>query len=350
MLSNVEIEKALREGKIELKVSFIKTKDGIVENELDFLKSPFIKKNLYSDRIKLTMGPAVKVLNGRKVSRKNRFNKFKECFDLRTNNNSYILQPKESIIVLTNENIKLDGKHACIVIPRISLSDVGIIATTAYVDPYYYGIMRINVTNNSNKSFELHFLEEIAQCFFFELPSQAASMYKETFSQKSVFYGNAWEYILNDKRNPFPTKNEDNGDDGVNLLKARLQDFWLFFRDKFLSITLIGILIAGIWAVRDYKVKFERHEELLEKTEEMLTPTSMDIAVNAGNLIGEKEIIVPYDKGEIIGIVCNDYRVKYVITSEGEKKTKIVFSIELSEKVDTNYLVTFTYSVLRKIR
>ena len=60
MLSNEKIKKALNDKEIEITVSFESKGDNFVsnENEQDFLSSS-LKDNLYSDRLKLTIGPLV---------------------------------------------------------------------------------------------------------------------------------------------------------------------------------------------------------------------------------------------------------------------------------------------------
>lgn len=117
MLSHEAIKKALEEKEIDITVSF-GYKDGIptsYESEQAFLSSEF-KENLYSDRLKLTMGPLVKVLNKKRINSKYRFRSAKDCVDIRKDNNRYIINPGESIVVLTNEKIKLNGKFACLIV------------------------------------------------------------------------------------------------------------------------------------------------------------------------------------------------------------------------------------------
>ena len=63
MLSKEAIIRALNNKEIDISVAF-RIQDGIptlYETEQDILSSP-LKDNLYSDRLKLTMGPIIKIL------------------------------------------------------------------------------------------------------------------------------------------------------------------------------------------------------------------------------------------------------------------------------------------------
>ena len=155
MLSDETIKKELESGNIEISVAFSMEENGDLNtysNEECILNTS-LSKNVYSDRVKLTLGPLVKRLDNAPVPKKNRFKNSRDCFDLRTNENKYLLEPGESIILITNERIKLNGKYGCLVIPRISLSDVGILVSTAYVDPYYQGVMRLHMVNLSKNPY-----------------------------------------------------------------------------------------------------------------------------------------------------------------------------------------------------
>ena len=109
MLSNIRIIKAINDKEIEISVAF-GLNDGrldLYNSEQDLLNSS-LKENLYSDRLKLTMGPIVKVLGKKSINPKYRFKTTNDCYDLRKSDNKYVINPGESIIVLTNEKIKLE--------------------------------------------------------------------------------------------------------------------------------------------------------------------------------------------------------------------------------------------------
>ena len=350
MLDNKSINKAITNGQISIFVSFASKKKEIqlLDSELDILSSDF-KENLYSDRLKLTMGPRVKVLN-KYVKPKCRFKASKEHYDLRCTNNTYTINPGESIIVLTNERIKLDGKHACLIIPRISLSDVGLVVTTAYIDPYYDGILRLHVTNSSNKVHQLKTLEVIAQCFFFELSDESSNKFKEAFASKSVFLGQTWSEIINSDRPPFPTKKNYVTNEKFSNIKYQFGLLWLLIK----KYSILGILFANIIVFASgygaIKENFTQYTMFANQMQEMLSPVTSEIIITQGSMFGKKEIMIECEKSEIISILCNNNEINYKILSGDTKDhTKIIFSTQLNSPATEEYTITFTYTILRRV-
>ncbi len=352
MLDNKTIKKILENKEIEIKVAFERKYDDYVQHksEKDILSS-HSKNNLYSDRLKLTIGPLIKVLNKKSIKKKYRYKNFHDCYDLRKSNNKYELEPGESIVVLTNERIKLNGKYACLISPRISMSDVGIVVTTAYVDPYYNGIMRLHITNLSDKRYELTFLETIAQCFFFELSDSVSEKFKDEFPFKSVFYGNTWTGILNSDRNPFPTKKESSTDDRFSNLKYQLSVIWAFIKKHSLIFLLLTNFITIICGVTTFKHNFTKYTTSVEQIKSFLEPVSTEIVINSGETYGEKEIVVNYPKAEIISVLCNNDNINYkIISGDTEDVSKIIFSANLNTKQASDYELNFTYTIIRRLQ
>lgn len=351
MLSNEKIKRAISNKEILVSVSF-GYKEGVLtlyETEQDFLSSP-LKDNLYSDRLKLTMGPIVKVLN-KPVHFKYRFKTARDYYDLRKSNNKYVINPGESIIILTNERIKLNGKYACLVVPRISLSDVGVVVTTAYVDPFYDGVMRLHLSNLSNKSYELTSLETIAQCFFFELSDPVAETFREQFPTKSVFFGQTWHGILDSDRNPFPTKKESASIDKFSNLKYQLNILLSFAKKHSLVFLLFANIFIILCGFATFKQNFEQHTIVVEQIEGLLEPTASEIVINPGENYGEKEIAVEYEKSDIISVLCNNDEINYkLISGDMVNETKIVFSTSLTRAPVDKYEIDFTYVIVRRIK
>ena len=352
MLNNERIIKAIQDKEIEILVAFT-IKDDIpilYEVEQDFLSSTS-KDNLYSDRLKLTMGPIVKVLNKKTINPKYRFKTMPDCYDLRKSNNKYVINPGESIIVLTNEKIRLNGKYACLIVPRISLSDVGIVVTTAYVDPFYYGLMRLHLSNLSDKPYELTVLEAIAQCFFFELSDQVSESYKDQFPTKSVFFGQTWHGILNTDRKPFPTKKEAAFINKFTNFKYQINIMWLFVKKHSLIFLVMANIFVILGGISVFKQKFENYTSAIRQIEEYSNPIASEIVVDSGEMYGEKEIIVNCAKSDIISVLCNNDEIHYkILSGEMEDKTKIVFSYSLSSASVNKYEMNFTYIVVRRIK
>ena len=351
MLSRETIKGAIAKKEIEITVSFYRDGDNLkkYDNETPLLSSE-LASNLYSDRLKITLGPIVKVLDKNTVESKYRFKNVPDCYDLRKSDNKYTINPGESIIILTNERIKLNENYACIVVPRISLSDVGIVVTTAYVDPFYDGLMRLHLTNFSDKSYELFAVEAIAQCFFFELTDPASEKYKESFSTKSVFFGQTWDGIINSDRNPFPTKKAASRIDKYRNIRYQWNIICSIIKKHSLILMLLTniILFSSGYAV--LKQEVNKYVAAIDEVEDMLVPASTEIIIESGQTYGDKEIIIDCPKSEIVSILCDNDDVHYrIISGDMESETKIIFSYTLPTLSIDEIEVSFSYAVIRRM-
>lgn len=301
MLGIDQIKEAIDNKKIYIGYSFYYQDDKLClyPSEQSFSQVS-MDSHLYSDRLKLTLGPIIRVLRSNRISSKHRFKRHAHYYDVRTNNNVYVLRPKESVIILTNERIMLSADIAAIILPRISLSDVGIVVTPAYIDPLYNGVLRLHIINQSDKSFELRTLECIAQCFFFKLSSPVPQIFREQFPEKSVFFAQTWHSIMTEDRDPFPTKKSpsENEDDWRIQLKNILCAVREWIKKKGVYFIFIGLLVG-------YSQLSQKIDSIL-KLSNNFSPSSATINIEPGTLEGEKVISYPLDKAQIITVVCNN--------------------------------------------
>lgn len=350
MLNDNQIMKALNNGDIHILYYFYRGEHGELLNygeEKNFNDINEFKDYLYSDRLKVTLGPVVKKLSNKKVSRKYRFNAFYDCYDMRKSSNKYTIKPGESIVILTNERIELDGKHSVLILPRVSLSEVGIIVTSAYIDPYYSGLLRLNVENNSQSPYELKALETIAQCFFFELPDQVNLEYEKNFSNKSVFIGQNWKALLTEDRLPFPVKkNKKYVNPFFYNVKNVFSIIYNFLNKNAMFAALISALLLGMAGY----VSFNNYKENTEKIIENYQSKSAEIIIPPGDKIGEKEVNIDINKDDIITILCNRNDIKYEIFSGNQpNKCNIVFTYELKSTQTNKTEIDFTYTIVKKV-
>ena len=352
MLGENSIINDIQKGEIELSRAFEKV-DGEIKL-LEIEKNIISKEDnssIYSDRIKITMGPILKVLDGKKVPKQKRFRQYSDVYDLRKNNNTFLIGPKESVVILTNERIKLDGKHVCLIVPRISLSDVGIVVTTAYVDPYYNGVMRLHLSNLSDKDYSLRCLEAVAQCFVFELDKEADKRFKEEFPEKSVFYGQTWKGILDSDRSPFPTKKKST--ESESLLFYVLKIMLRFLKENGVSLLMLISMLSFVVNIYFENQTMKKENEAmvgqLELIEDMLEPNLVDITVKANEKYGETVITVPIPRRDIAGVVCDNSNVIVELESIGEDETKITFMYE-DENTLKNRKINVMYTIIRSIK
>ena len=269
--------------------------------------------------------------------------------NLETSDGKYILSPGESIIVLTNEYIELCGKFACLILPRISLTDVGIVVSSAYVDPFYKGVMRLHISNMSDKTYELKLLEAVAQCFFFELSNEVSEEYRNDFAKKSEFYGLTWQGIMENGKEPFPTRKSDVGDGFENVKRQFAMCFNAIKKYSLVLGFSINIL-ALIAAYTTFNSKLTGYEKKVENVGELFTKYSTEIKIPAGSSTGEKTYTVPYPKAEIMGIVCNNDKITYSIESgDTPNESKIIFLYEGIATVSYEETIEFTFILFKGI-
>lgn len=350
MLSDERIKKAISSSEIQVKVAFGWEKGTFTqyEKEKNIFSTPSAK-NLYSDRLKLTMGPVIKILDKKTVKKIFRYKNFKDCHDLRKSDYKYVIKPGESIILLTNEQIRLNGKYACLIVPRISLSDVGIVVTTAYVDPFYFGLMRLHLTNMSERPYELTALESIAQCFFFEMSDNVSTKYKDEFSAKSVFYGQTWSEILKSDREPFPTKKESAEEEKFEGLKHAWNSIVSFAKKNAIlsMIVLNAAVIMG--GVITFQNTLDTYKQQVEQISNWLDPIACEIIIEKGEVKGEKKIVVDCSKADIISILSNNDEIHYEISSGSSvDETEILFSYELPSPASSKYEMNFSYVIVMR--
>lgn len=349
MLSRQRIEKAIANQEIAVTCYFGKNGHELTVDNKSILDSPF-NKNIYSDSLKLAMGPIIKLLNTKKTIRKALFKNMNNYVDLRKNDDCFEIDPGESIIILTNEYIRLNGRYACLIVPRISLSDVGIVVTSAYVDPYYQGVLRLHLSNQSNKVYKLHTLETIAQCFFFELSDEVPEQYKEKFSNKSVFFGQTWEEILESDRDPFPTKKIPSQTDKLESAKYQLgvvKDFLKKHSIVFLALANFVVIVSGFVI---FKQDYQRTKKTVSQIDEMLEPMASEIVIEAGNLSGNKRITVEIPKADIVGVICNNDHIHYeLVSGNTEKETVIVFTYIYETASQVTNEIDFSYIIIRRV-
>lgn len=215
MLSHLHVDERIRTGTIRIWYSFLPTLAGderpqyhstacLVDlSDATDPATTFFLRNRYSTHVHLTTGPIAQTHSGRRIGGRKPYPNFADTFDVR-DQGEIVFEPYETLTILTNEQIALGGNVAAIVTPRVTNSDAGLVTTTAYIDPYYNGIMRVVVHNVTPKRQTLRVLEPVAQCFFFDLSSDAADEFKQQFPQKTRYFGHTWGQLLTSDREPFP--------------------------------------------------------------------------------------------------------------------------------------------------
>ena len=156
MLSHVEVDERIKQMRIKIWYAFLpdpasgfKYEDPdlpVVLDSPDGEATRFFQKCRYSSHLHLTTGPVFQSHHRKRVGGRTSLQHYPHCFDARKEK-QIVFEPWETLTILTNERIELDGTTAALVTPRVTNNDSGLILSTAYIDPYYAGIMRVVISN-----------------------------------------------------------------------------------------------------------------------------------------------------------------------------------------------------------
>jgi hypothetical protein len=158
--------------------------------------------------------------------------------------------------------------------------------------------MRVVICNMTAERQTLRLLEPIAQCFFFDVPSDVDISFKTGFSQKSVFYGQNWKRLLDSDSDPFPRRKvpiqEPSARERLGAAIKNLSS--LNTIQKVLTgtgiLTVAGLLI-GLGRFLDVTASYEG----LRK--DVGTLAQREAAVDATTpMLGNRDIIIPAGASE----------------------------------------------------
>ncbi|RDD30475.1 hypothetical protein CR161_06980 [Prosthecochloris sp. ZM] len=378
MLNITEIKEAIQSGSIKIFYSFEKHAEDTIEfhtDEIPFSDYSKADELLCSERLKLTLGPIIKSHQNKSFSLKKRFKNDSKCIDIRKNQNRYFLKPKESITILTNERISLDGNYAAVIIPKVSLSDVGIDLTPAYIDPYYDGLLRLLITNTTEKVFEIKCLDSIAQCYFFKLNSIIPAEFKEEFPRKSVFFGQNWKRILIDDGFPFPTrKNSVMNFKFGEIVRTKFENIWRLLHQNALvtsTVIIIATALISYGKIKNDFLNFSEKGKIVDSNKKALDSLATDfkeinkyfsilksdlrlkkseIEIEKGSKSGTKKITTPFPKEDIVAILIPNQKINYTVTSGSSlDESNIEFKLILDAILKEKEVISFEYAIIREI-
>lgn len=188
-------------------------------------------------KIRLHVGFLVRTLSDKRwLHPKILFNKRDGIIDLRKlRSRQYELQPKESVILFTNEVIKMGSEYFGVILSRVSLEETGLVVSQSYIDPNWDGVLQLIVTNNSETPKLLQEHCEIANLFVFKMDQPA----RTTRQNKNDHYAVTWETICD---NPMYPKWQDRKRSWLLKVRHSIRTYWYL---------LTGVGILGILPVLD---------------------------------------------------------------------------------------------------
>ena len=219
MLSHDGLFKRLTSGEVRITYAFDTRSTGqpdkltppapVITGDRSAPGTQLFEQNFFAQRLSLTVGPLV--LSHRYGWHRNRrrHKGMPGVFDLRLTNGSMDILPGESILVNSNEQIALGPSTGAITYPRLSHATAGLTLATSYIDPYWDGILVLQLVNSARRPITIGFGEKFAATMFYDVQDgPVGAQLKEQFAQKSHHYGLSWERILSSDFNPFPLRKQ----------------------------------------------------------------------------------------------------------------------------------------------
>lgn len=186
-------------------------------------------------KIRLHVGFLLRTLSDKRwLDPRHLYNGRDGIIDLRKlEGHKYALQPKESVLLFTNEAVKLGSEYFGLLLSRVSLEETGLIVSQSYIDPNWEGVLQLVVTNNSETPKLLQEHCEIANLIIFKMEERANG----TSQKKNDHYGVTWEIICD---NPIYPKWQDRRRSLIFKIRHTIRTYWIVFT---------GVGIVGGFAV-----------------------------------------------------------------------------------------------------
>ena len=271
MISDLDLKEIIeKDNGIKVEYYFLKIKSNesvkfIPKNECDLgnqkwdkKSKSFLKENIERSRLGITLGSLIHVVSGRKVTKKDRWYSDNKYIHNLTKN-PFTIYPKQCIIILSNEYIETDSYHSAIILPRVSWYARGLTILPSYINSGWKGILKIQITNNSNIPLLLEIGEAIAGAFFFKCTKKSSEKLPQ-----SHHFNFKWDFILGiNKIKPFDlqiNQPEKGLSYKLNYFKFYLKSNWqLFFGNKgvvqigFYLLVIVLLIIFLLLGIINYK-------------------------------------------------------------------------------------------------
>lgn len=234
VLSNHELKEAIESG--ELEISKYTWNEGGLSKEL------YTQTDLEgSHKIRLHVGFLMRTLSHKRwINPKWFYNNHDGIIDLRSiPNKTYILHPGESVIMYTNEAVKMGSGYFGILLSKVKHEENGLCVSQSYVDPNWKGVLQLIVTNNSEYPQELREHCEIANLILMNINNQTGT----PMQPRNGHFAVEWPQIF---ENPIYPKWKDRKRSFLRKVWHNIRTYWYIVT----SIGAVGI-IANIKNIID---------------------------------------------------------------------------------------------------
>ena len=129
----------------------------------------------------------------------------------------YVLAPNEYILVSINETLNLPDDVVCEVLPKTKLIRAGLILSSQYCNPSYFGKLQLGLHNSSPNSVKIYSNLKIGQFIFKRLTSIPENLYR---NKKTASYQDEREF----RGAKFTEEDIVKGEELLNKLRKSLGD------------------------------------------------------------------------------------------------------------------------------
>lgn len=351
MLNNNQILEAIDNKDIEVIYSFYpgsKNEQYIQPLEQESVADnkrarKFFEGMLVVDRVGVTIGRLVMPINKRKIRKNHKFRSH-DIVDLdKTKDNGYIIEPGESVVVLSNEYYIFTEMHAAFIISRVSNCTNGLSVQTSYIDAGWNGTLELGITNHSSKNHKICIGQEIARVFFFKFSEQSRS--DRSLIDSTLHYGKNWKTILANGYNPFiisaTTDETDKESIFIRLWKLLKSTKFIF------SALLIPVLMTGWTYFNSFKEVWENYSTYMKVPPKSYSYTMVlkkgDTSTSGKYVLSKEENV-----DGVVFLANNSLgNISYRVNSD-EAGTFIEFTYEQDEKLSNSLNIEFDFIFIPK--
>lgn len=215
-------------------------------------RDQFLERQIEGSRISLTLGPLLHLIDAEdSVPDSIKYHGHENIIDLtkKETGYQYLLKPLKSVVILTNEYVKLSSSYMGFIISRVNNNSLGLNVKSSYVSSNWEGILKITIRNESSSSFPLTHGMDIAALFICEVKNPNAPDNVSDVIQAS-HHGLTWQSVFNRNENPFTSSSikADNISNGLirNILKKKVD-----WGVDIALLTIIGGIIYGFVGMKN---------------------------------------------------------------------------------------------------
>ena len=246
-------------------IRFAKPKPNDSDDDIDIHVRKEFFKSLEPDSFRFHMGPYAKVEELRRGElKKFIFVRGKEYVFNVKEAGKLIIYPQEFVLLGTNEYIEVSESIGASLCTNVRNTDIGLSHISTLIDPSWRGILQIGITNPTNYSKQLAFMDAICILRFHRLEGYPRMDIIDKFRSTRPHFGNNWWDIEKEKgRSFFPIRMEySHGGDFYRRIAIERTIQQVLQVGKYIGV---GALFAGAVSLFDLYNKMNKLDAQNEK-------------------------------------------------------------------------------------